>query len=126
MSTYKSSLSCADRRRLATAASRASLGFLGFVFRQPLLDVGYTLQLGLLRRLSARPCSRGRVSCHGLPLCLRLLELGHDSLVVGLDDVLRDTFHAEDLDIETGSIRESIVDGGQLFLVYLAHMHRQS
>ena len=52
--------------------------------------------------------------------------VGQDTLVVLLHNVFRNSFHAENLDIKTNSIRESIVNGGEVFFVDLAHMDTQA
>jgi hypothetical protein len=55
-----------------------------------------------------------------------LLKLSDHTLVVRLDDIIGNTFHAEDFNIKTRAIWKRIVNGGKLFLVHLAHMHRQA
>ena len=39
-----------------------------------------------------------------------------------LRNLVRDAFHAEDFDVETCTVWEGIVDGGQILLVDLAHV----
>jgi hypothetical protein len=52
-----------------------------------------------------------RIAGSGVPLGLFLVEVLYDSLIMLLNDVLRNTLHAEDLNVETLSIWERIFDG---------------
>jgi hypothetical protein len=111
----------------ATAAAFAlfSSEFGSFVLGQSLLQVRCCFELGLFGRPIA--CStRNGVASGSLSVGLSLVEVGQDALVVSLDNVFGDAFHAEDLNIETLAIRERIVDGSQVLFVDLAHMYAQT
>ena len=123
-SAHSRGLSCAHWSSFTTTASSTCFRLLSLVLRQSLLQIRHALQLGLLRWLSANTGSRRRIACHGLPFGLCLLELGGYALIVRLDDVFRDALHAEDLDVEAGSVGKSIVDCRKLLLVDLTHVHR--
>jgi hypothetical protein len=43
-----------------------------------------------------------------------------------LDDLLRNAFHAEDLDVEADTVGKGIVDSGEGLFMHLAHMHTQT
>jgi hypothetical protein len=90
---------------------------------QPLLYIFRGLYLDLLGRVFA-VLARRRVAGSGVSIGLCLVEVLNKALVVLLDNVLGDTLHTEDLDLETLSIRERIFDKGQRLLVDLIHMHR--
>jgi hypothetical protein len=98
----------------------------GAVLGQALLDLLRCLVFDLLcRTLPARMAARG-VSCSFLPLGLGLVEILDDPLVMLLKDVLGDTFHTEDLDVQAGSVRESILDALQCLFVNLVHVHGET
>ena len=61
-----------------------------------------------------------------LSISLRLMVICQDSLVVLVDNILRYAFHAKDLDVQTCSIRKSIVNGSEVFLVDLAHVDAEA
>lgn len=80
------------------------------VVGQSLLDLVGGLHLDLLHRpLDSR---QARLGVAGGRVSLRLLGIVvlDDALVVLLDDFLRDTLHAEDLDVETLPVREGILN----------------
>lgn len=49
-----------------------------------------------------------------------------DALVVLLENVVGDTLHAEDLDVEALAVGERILDGCEVFLVDLVHVHGEA
>jgi hypothetical protein len=61
-----------------------------------------------------------------MSLGLGRVEILNDSLVVLLDDILRNTFHTEDFDIQTLPVGKRIFDLLKGLLVHLVHMHRQA
>lgn len=93
---------------------------------QSLLQLLRSLRLELLGRRLAHVLARGRVAGGGVALCLRGVEVLDDALVVLLHDILGDTFHAEDLDVEALPVCECILDAAQVFLVDLVHVNRQA
>ena len=96
------------------------------VLGQALLELFWRLELELLGgALAARQPSR-RVACRSLPFGLRGVEVLDDALVVLLENVLGDTLHAEDLDVEALAVGERILDGCEVFLVDLVHVHREA
>ena len=54
------------------------------------------------------------------------MEVLEDALCMRLDDIFGYTFHPEDFDVESCAIRESIVDGAEILLVNLAHVHAEA
>jgi hypothetical protein len=59
-----------------------------------------------------------------LSLGFSLLELGHDALLVRLEHIVRNTFHAENFHVQTCSVGERILNLCELLLVNLAHVYR--
>jgi hypothetical protein len=95
------------------------------VRRETCFDVGYPFHLGLLggiRTLAVLTV----VSGSGLALGLGLVKIRQDALIMLLNNVFGDSFHAEDFNVEAGSVWQGIVDGSQVFLVYLAHVHAET
>lgn len=123
-STRRRRLSSTSRRPLLTTHPIRSLRPFRPMLRQPLLHIPHTLNLRLLRRRLSRPRTGRRIPSNSLPLHLRLLELRGHALVMALDDVLGNTLHAEDFEIQARPVREGVVDGGELFFVDLAHVDR--
>src|ERR1700712_3722577 len=68
----------------------------------------------------------GIVAGRRLSVGLSLVVVGQDSLMVLLSNVLWNPFHAENLDVETGSVGKSIVNSREIFLVDLTHVNTQS
>jgi len=66
------------------------------------------------------------ITSDGLTLCLGLVVGSEDSLRVLLNDVLRNAFHAEDLNVESRAIRKGIVNGSKILFVDLAHVDTQA
>lgn len=54
------------------------------------------------------------------------MERSQNSLVVLLDNVLWDALHAKDFNIESCTIREGIIDGGEILLVDLTHVDAEA
>lgn len=61
-----------------------------------------------------------------MPLCLCRVEVLDNPLVVLLDDILRNTLHTENLNVETLSVRKCIFDLLEGLLVHLVHVDRQT
>lgn len=95
------------------------------MFCQSLLDVVGGLDLELLG-WALRILTRGRVTGGSISFRLRLVEVLNNSLVVLLDDILRDTLHTKDLDVESLSVGQRIFDRRQRFFMYLVHMNRKT
>jgi hypothetical protein len=74
------------------------------VFSQSLLKIRSSLKLGFRGRLSISGSASRRVSSHGLSLHLGLLELCGNTLLMSLEHIFGDTFHAEDFHIEAHSV----------------------
>lgn len=109
----------------ATATATCSgLCALRPVFRQSLLQIRCILQLWFLRRLASSTTSCGGVTSGNLTLGFCLLELSGDALVVRIENIVWNAFHAEDLDIKTRAVGQGILNFSELFLVDLAHVHR--
>jgi len=90
-----------NRSRISTAGrSCFARCFLGLESRQSRLQIIRRFYLGLLW-LSARTTpARSRITSRRSAIRLSLVELLQDSLVMLLDDVFRDTLHAEDFDVK--------------------------
>ena len=56
----------------------------------------------------------------------RLVILLNDALVVGLLNIVWNTFHAKDLNIKGSTVTEGIVDACQSLLMDLVHVHRET
>lgn len=93
---------------------------------QPLLDLLGSLDLDLLGRTLSTGQPPWWISSSSLSLRLGCVEVLDDALVMLLDDVLRDALHAEDLDVESLPVSQSILDAGQIFLVDLVHVNRET
>lgn len=100
------------RRKAATygrsvwVAADGSVGLGSCLFRlvlgQPLLQVCRRLKLGLLDTSSlgfVGTRTRARIARHGATLSFGSKELVADTLVVRLQDVFRDAFHAKDFHV---------------------------
>ena len=87
-------------RRITSTANPSCLfcRLLRLVFCQALLQIGRRLKLGFLGCTSAP--SGSKVACGSPALSFSLGELLQDALIVALGDVVRNTLHAEDLDIQ--------------------------
>lgn len=100
------------------------------MLRKTLLQIRRTFEFGFLRRLSTSTTtttrSRWRIARHSLSLRFGLLELRDNALVMRLNHIFGNTFHAEDLHIQPGAVGKRIIDGCQLFFVHLAEMDGQS
>lgn len=98
---------CRRSIRVAVCACWYSCRFLGAELREPLLQLLRGLYPDLLRRslLAWR-----RVSCRLETLVLSRPVVLVDSLFVLLPDLLGDTFHAEDLDVQSLTVGEGIFD----------------
>lgn len=95
------------RIRVAVCACRYSCRFLGAELREPLLE----LLRGLYPDLLGRPLLTWRgVSCRLETLVLGRPVVLVDSLFVLLPDLLGNTFHTKDLDVQGLTIREGIFD----------------
>lgn len=66
------------------------------------------------------------VAVDGAAFGLSSKELVADALVMGLHDVFGDTLHAENLDVRGLAVGKGILDSGQVLLVDLIHVHRQT
>ena len=119
---------CCWLRGASSATSAFSLlcgQFGSFVFGQPLLQIRRGLEFGLLESTtSCSTCSRARAT--GLTIGLGLVVIGQDALVVLLYNVFGDALHTKDLDVETSSVRQSIVDGREVLFVDLTHVYAQT
>ena len=87
-------------RRITSTANPSCLfcRLLRLVFCQALLQIGRRLKLGFLGCTSTP--SGSKVACGSPALSFSLGELLQDTLIVTLGDVVRNTLHAEDLDIQ--------------------------
>ena len=54
------------------------------------------------------------------------MVVGQNSLVVLLNNVFWNAFHAKDLDIKACSVGESIIDCSEVLFVDLTHMYAQT
>jgi hypothetical protein len=61
-----------------------------------------------------------------LPLGLCRVEVLDDALIVLLHNVVGDTLHAKDLDVEALPVWKRILDAREGFLVDLVHVYRET
>jgi hypothetical protein len=100
-----------------------TLGLVGFGTR---LDFLWGLVLRLFCLWLADFSPRRRVASSGATFGLHLEVLVHDPLFVGVNKVLRDTAHAEDLGVDTLAAFDGIFDASQSLFVDLLQVHRQA
>ena len=92
---------------------------------QTSLDIGDALNFGFFGRIWTLAIL-GIVARSRLSLGLSLMEIGQDTLIVLLRNVIWDTFHAEDLDVKPGSVGQGIIDCGEILLMDLTHVNTQA
>lgn len=51
------------------------------------------------------------------------MELSQNTLIVLLDNLVRNAFYTKDLDIETSTIGQGVLDGSECLFVHLVHMY---
>ena len=77
---------------------------------ESLLELGRGFEFGLLG-LCARSSDTACVATTlRSAFCFSLVEIGHNSLIMLLYYVLRNAFHAKDLNIKAGAVWQCIVD----------------
>jgi hypothetical protein len=104
-----------------TAGTQLASSLLCFECSQASLNILLTLELSLLGGWRVW-VARSRVARDGATLCLPLPELRRDALIMLLADIVRNTFHAKDLDVHALAVGERIEDLGEGFLVNLLEM----
>lgn len=90
--------------------------------RQPLLQLLGSFDLDLLGGSLATSLSRRGVARGGMALGLCCIKVCDDALVVLLDNVVGDTLHAEDLNVEPLTVGQRVLNLVERFLVHLVHV----
>jgi len=108
----------------ATATSSILLGgqFGCLVFRQSLLELCRRLKLWFFGTIATLRTWRQVARCSA-SFCFGLMKAGQHALVVLLYYFLWYSLHAEDLHINTRTVRQGVFDGSEVFFVDLVHVH---
>lgn len=106
-----------DAGGLCSSDARAVLGETG-------LELAWCLNLDLLlRRLAV---AGYRVAGGDATVLLGLVEVLHDAVAVLVEDLVRDTLHAEDLDIKALAVGQRILDLVEGFFMDLVQVHGET
>jgi len=116
-----------NRCIIATTHARRTSPALRLVHLQALLDILCTFSDGSLdASLRLLLAARRRVARQRTMLRLRAEVCLSDACDMGLDYLSWDALHAEDFDGDIVAVWQGILDGLQLLLVHLVHVHRQA
>lgn len=131
--TYGSGRRTDGARNRGGRGGRVGLGWFGplsslllSVRLEASLQLLWSLELGLFGLGLAGDGARRRVAGARATFSLHLEVLVHDPLFMGVNEVLRDTTHAENLGVDAFTAFNRVLDRRQGLLVDLLQVHRQA